>query len=112
MATTTERGDRSVAITTDQPARWRISSAQVINLRGTSSAGKRTLARSIMAAYSRQEPVYRPGRRRPVAVACRSDGRCPLAVLGHYDTACGGCDTSARLDDVFAALRQWKNDFR
>lgn len=84
----------------------------IINLRGTSGAGKTEFSRRIMTGYGwglpdRAEPVYRDGRRRPIAYRFRYPcGGRPLAVLGHCEVTSGGCDTigggDGGLDAVFA----------
>jgi hypothetical protein len=71
----------------------------IINIRGTSGSGKSTLVREAMSWYRFQEPVFMRGRKRPLYTKLWLHGppfgspRYPdLAVLGSYETACGGCD--------------------
>ena len=80
-----------------------------INLRGTSGSGKTTAIRAIMALCERVEPVHISGRKRPIFYMC-SSGDALFAIMGHYETACGGCDTINKLDDVFVYARQAIND--
>lgn len=69
----------------------------IINLRGTSGSGKSTIARQLMSCYGPRTAFYRSGRRQPIGYVLdhpidAQEGR-KLAVVGHYETACGGCDT-------------------
>lgn len=77
-----------------------------INFRGTSGSGKTTLARRVMELYAPDPvPEFREGRKRPILTVHRHrKGGLPLAVLGHYEAACGGCDTITELDDVFGLV--------
>ena len=77
------------------------ASGLVVNLRGTSGAGKTALARRLMEEYGAvpargsAAPLMRRGRTRPIgwALPHLAGGR-PLAVLGDYGGATrGGCDT-------------------
>lgn len=76
----------------------------IINPRGAGGSGKTELVRRILAEYgwmrdsagtSRgMDAIYRKGRSKPFA--CRLQhpcGKCPLVVIGHYETTSGGCDT-------------------
>ena len=74
----------------------------IINLRGTSGAGKSYLVRHIMTMFSITEEVFCRGRKQPLYYILRNkdEGR-DLAVLGHYNTPCGGCDTISKTQDVF-----------
>lgn len=82
-----------------------------INIRGTSGSGKTTLVRSIMGQYhSVFQNVYRENRRRPIVTIHQHKPGCgngiDLAVIGHYEAPCGGCDTITELDDVFRLVRE------
>jgi hypothetical protein len=94
----------------------------ILNIRGTSGSGKSTLVRNIMDLYWPPMKVRVPDRKRPLMYICprppaptweaevtpTSVGSGPrsLAVIGHYETACGGCDTIPDLDMVYALVRQ------
>jgi hypothetical protein len=65
----------------------------IVNLRGTSGSGKSTLVRDVMAQYQQRNPIYQHGRKQPIGYCCDRDGGRSLFVVGHYETACGGCDT-------------------
>ena len=79
----------------------------IVNLRGTSGSGKTHTVRSVMAAYGPPKPLFIKGRKRPLLYRLPrqpgSSGR-PLSVLGHYETACGGCDTICKIDDIFGRV--------
>lgn len=68
----------------------------IIQIRGTSGSGKSTIVRSILELFPEGtvKPVMRPGRKRPIAYRCKHlNGSPDVAVIGHYETKCGGCDT-------------------
>ena len=71
----------------------------IIQLRGTSGSGKSTIVREVMKRHLFMTPIFREGRRKPIGYY--SGG---LWVVGHYETESGGCDTIARLDDVYAEV--------
>jgi hypothetical protein len=79
----------------------------IINIRGTSGSGKTTLARAVMACYPSKAAVKVPDRKRPIGYIYQhpAGGR-PLAVIGHYETACGGCDTITDQDHIYELVRQ------
>ncbi len=63
----------------------------IINIRGTSGSGKSTVMRRVMSEMTLQ-PHSVPGRRNPLFYTARYRDR-RVAVLGHYESECGGCDT-------------------
>ena len=79
----------------------------IINIRGTSGSGKSTLMRSVMDHYASRVPVHVAGRKRPLYYklwqghGCNDLSAPDLIVLGHYDTACGGCDTIPTTDMTY-----------
>lgn len=84
----------------------------IINIRGTSGSGKSTLVRKIVKRYDRRLLVKTEGRKQPIGyihqVIDQSSGNIigrPLAVVGHYETDCGGCDTITSMDDIYARVR-------
>jgi thymidylate kinase len=83
------------------------SARVIINIRGTSGAGKSHLVRSVMARYLNRKAVTVERRRQPLfyRLSDPSSPR-PLMVLGHYETACGGCDTIKTVDEVYRLVRQ------
>lgn len=78
----------------------------IINVRGTSGSGKSTLIRAIMDLYPTREVVRIEGRKQPLYYICRRENRYPLAVLGHYETDCGGCDTINGLDLIYELVEK------
>lgn len=80
----------------------------IINPRGAGGSGKTELVRRVLARYgwtgsAQREPAVTPIRRdgRPLPIGYRlrhPDGGGYLTVLGHYERACGGCDTLRRED--------------
>lgn len=79
----------------------------ILNVRGTSGSGKTTLAREIMQVYGGTRLNFKePGRRRPLGYLLRAEGHKPLAVIGSYESSCGGCDTINCYDRVFALARE------
>lgn len=80
----------------------------IIQIRGTSGSGKTTAMRTVMETITGKSPmdgwkqVMREGRKKPIAY-----WRNGLYVLGHYESACGGCDnvgSAAKVFDEIAAL--------
>jgi len=79
----------------------------IINLRGTSGSGKSFIVRELMKNYQVREPMFRSGRKQPVGYRFyREPGSLvrPLYVPGHYETACGGCDTLNGLDYIYELI--------
>lgn len=81
----------------------------IINIRGTSGSGKSTIVRDIMRRYSNKSRVTEEGRRQPVGYICTRGAR-PLAVIGHYETDCGGCDTIPTMERIFDLVRKAHSD--
>ena len=74
---------------------------RIINIRGTSGAGKSHLARRVMANYPVRKPVHVAGRKQPLYYEYEApDHNVPLFVVGHYECACGGTDTMKRLSAI------------
>lgn len=79
---------------------------KIINLRGTSGAGKSHLIRAIMACCSDKLPVHIDGRKQPLYYTMRLPSGDVLSVIGHYESPCGGCDTiSSGTDGIFQLVR-------
>lgn len=81
---------------------------RIVNIRGTSGSGKSTLVRRVMELIGPRTAEFDRGRRQPLyyrlprpEVAGRD-----VVVLGHYETACGGCDTITELDMSFRLARE------
>lgn len=82
----------------------------IINICGSSGSGKSSLVRQLMSQYPIRIPLQPENRKRPVAYTCGK--HCygnNLFVLGHYETACGGCDTLASWfpDGMLHEIYEW-----
>ena len=69
----------------------------IIQIRGTSGSGKSTVMRTVMGNSRLWNAVIEPPRRKPLFYLNDSD----WAVLGHYETQCGGCDTIGSAKAVY-----------
>lgn len=81
----------------------------IIQLRGTSGSGKSTVVRNIMALYGPRTRVMGKERKQPLGYLLQRSllqkRGAPLAVIGHYETACGGCDTIKTAREVYDAVK-------
>jgi thymidylate kinase len=79
----------------------------IVNIRGTGGAGKSTLVRAVMSWYPEKIPHFVEGRKQPMGYTLHKANRAgkPLYVPGHYETACGGCDTIKTLDQIFDTVK-------
>lgn len=87
----------------------------IFNIRGTSGSGKSTLVRRVMELYGAKSSVFIKGRKRPICYLLdRKEDQegLGLAVVGHYESACGGCDTISKMDEIFDIVRHWHNQER
>lgn len=80
----------------------------MINLRGTSGSGKTTAVNKLLSMSQKQEDIFIEGRKQPIATLFGLDDLY-FAVLGHYNTPCGGCDTINKLDQVFELYDELKD---
>lgn len=79
----------------------------IINIRGTSGSGKSTAVRSLMALFPEKTNIKIEGRKQPIGYVLRHpDREKSLYVLGHYETACGGCDTINGMDAIYNYVRE------
>jgi thymidylate kinase len=78
----------------------------IINIRGTSGSGKSTLVRNVTALYQARFPVKVVGRKQPIGYIHQCGTGKSLAVVGHYETDCGGCDTIANMDEIYDKVRE------
>jgi hypothetical protein len=76
----------------------------VINIRGTSGSGKSHLIREVMERCTDREAHVVEGRRRPLYYTMTQPTSNRLAVVGHYETPCGGCDTIPSLDRIYQVV--------
>lgn len=72
----------------------------IIQLRGTSGSGKSHIMRSVLGQLRNKTKWYEPGRKQPLGYGGWFDNR-HIAIPGHYETPCGGCDTIPDLTKVF-----------
>lgn len=81
----------------------------IVNVRGTSGSGKSTLVRKIMDLYETRCKVHVDGRKQPIGYELFVPHHRPLFVVGHYETACGGCDTIAHkaFDTAYKLVRDY-----
>jgi hypothetical protein len=77
----------------------------IVQLRGTGGSGKSTVVRRIMALTATATPVFEAGRRQPIGYHCNFSRPPTLYIPGHYETACGGCDTIKTPDRVYELVR-------
>lgn len=90
----------------------------IIQIRGTSGSGKTHLMKRVMAVFNFEpvtveaamtagfdHPDLKLTRKQPLMYV---DEARKIIVLGHYEAACGGCDTLAPQDLVFSLIR-WGN---
>jgi hypothetical protein len=77
----------------------------IINIRGPGGAGKSTLVRQIMALGQQVAKQREPGRKQPLGYLYRiprpGNQDVALAIPGHYESRCGGCDTINNYDKLF-----------
>lgn len=61
-----------------------------------------------METFEFNSPYYIDGRKQPIGYRLRSvdNPNQGISVVGHYETACGGCDTIHSFDEVFAHVRR------
>lgn len=79
----------------------------IINIRGTSGSGKSTLVRKILELYQERVVFRADGRKQPLGYVYKHpcDSAPSLAVVGHYETDCGGCDTISGMDKIYDLVR-------
>lgn len=76
-----------------------------VNIRGTSGSGKSYIVHSLLKEFDTiTTPLHMEGRKRPwgYKVGLRS----PVIIMGHYETACGGCDTLPNMDFIFEKVSE------
>lgn len=78
----------------------------IINVRGTSGSGKSTAVRQVMDAATSIDRIYVEGRKNPLLYRLNWPQFLEIvAVPGHYETPCGGCDTIKTYDQLFEIIR-------
>ncbi len=84
----------------------------IIQIRGTSGSGKSTVMRNVMDYMGGWNSVKVEGRKQPLYyVSDSSDGWPETIVLGHYESACGGCDTIGSAKAVWELTSKLRNEF-
>lgn len=80
----------------------------IINIRGTSGAGKTHLVRRIMELYDNKVVFRETGekRKQPLGYILTSKGKKSVALIGHYESPCGGCDTITEMERIFNIVRK------
>ena len=81
----------------------------IINIRGTSGSGKSTIVRNIMERYDNKIAYKEDGRKQPIGYVLDHPHVglvSTLAIVGHYETDCGGCDTISGMDRIYDLVRQ------
>lgn len=81
----------------------------IIQLRGTSGSGKTTAMRKVKDALGKWTPHFTDGRRRPLYYTLAGVGTKVVYLLGHYEIACGGCDTLGSARAVYDLLDDLKS---
>lgn len=76
--------------------------SMIIQVRGTSGSGKSTAMRAFMEGAGCWNGVQVSGRRRPLYYRHED---LSVAVLGHYESPCGGCDTIGSARAVYALVQ-------
>ena len=80
----------------------------ILNIRGTSGSGKSYLVRRVLRCYTAgREIIRQAGRTQPLAYVYRHTNGSSLAVIGHYEQECGGCDTITDVRIVFGMVMQY-----
>lgn len=81
---------------------------RIISIRGTSGSGKSTIVRRVMELFEFRSPHYIDGRKQPIGYRLRNvdNPNKGISVIGHYETACGGCDTIHSFEEVFNHVRR------
>ena len=84
----------------------------IINLRGTHGSGKSTIVRNVMGTYTDCTEILGVGRKRPWGYLCKKDGLKDLFIPGHYETACGGCDTISIVEEAYDLIKRHASEGR
>lgn len=77
----------------------------IVQTRGTSGSGKSTAMRSVMGLMGDWQAVHHDGRKQPLYYRSCSDWPRTF-VLGHYESACGGCDTIGSARAVYDLIKE------
>ncbi len=77
----------------------------VIQIRGTSGSGKTTVMKQVMNG-GEWNAAYIEGRKRPLYYESVALDWPRTVVLGHYESACGGCDTIGSARAVYDLIQR------
>ena len=77
---------------------------KLIQIRGTSGSGKTWVTRELLKRLGPFEPQYIEKRKRPLFYSNRQD----VVILGHYESACGGCDNVGSAAKVYDLVNELK----
>lgn len=78
----------------------------IINIRGTSGSGKSTIVRDTLS-FGAKTSFRQPLRKQPLGYLVSNPGHAGnFCVIGHYESACGGCDTLPGYDRTFELVRE------
>lgn len=75
----------------------------IIQVRGTSGSGKTWVMKKVMDQFYPWTPITVSGRKQPLYYVHPEQS---LAVLGHYNSACGGCDTIGSARAVYELIQK------
>lgn len=75
----------------------------LVQIRGTSGSGKSTIMRELMYRLGPWESMYAAPRRKPLYYL---NPKTSIVVLGHYEIACGGCDTLGSARETYEVLKE------
>ncbi len=74
----------------------------IIQIRGTSGSGKTWVMREVISSIGGKSiPRYQDGRKKPLWYSIDD-----LAILGHYESPCGGCDNIGSARQVYELIRE------
>lgn len=82
----------------------------IIEVRGTSGSGKTTIVKGFLDRAKNVKEIFVPKRRKPLYYSCELYGK-RTAVMGHYESACGGCDSIGSAPETYRAIESVKNKF-
>ena len=77
----------------------------IIQVRGTSGSGKTWVMKSLLERLKPFKGVLVEGRKKPLFYVNSTS----VAILGHYEAACGGCDnigSAAAVAELIQNLRE------
>ena len=77
----------------------------IINIRGTSGSGKTTVVTRLMEDVLRGKTnIMIPNRKKPFAYTFSEPTK--VALMGHYESVCGGCDTINTFDQCYEGIAE------